>query len=153
SRNARYSVCTRGLRQCSLWRFASNFTFISVAIREVSRCSSPTSLMRSPSAAESSRRASFTGGLLSVEGLDGWDGCAFEVGAEPPVQSDLSGVPGGAPCGSGPGGVPGGGHGGGHGGGLSGGPGGGPGGPGGSRGGVPGGVPGGSRGGVPGGVP
>src|SRR5690606_28910227 len=63
-RNARYSVCTRGLRQCSLWRFASNFAFISVAIQEGSRCSSPTSQMRSPSAAESSRRVSLTGDLF-----------------------------------------------------------------------------------------
>src|SRR5690606_34122558 len=47
------------------------------------------------------RSMSRIGALLDpVEGLDGWDGCAFEVGAEPPVQSDLSGVPGGAPCGS-----------------------------------------------------
>src|SRR5690606_690692 len=110
---------------------------------------------------------SLTWGLLSVEGFDGWDGCAFEVGTEPPVQSDLCAPRGGVQRGSRGGvqrgsrsGVPGGGLSGG----LSGVPGGalsccrsgGPGGPCGSRGGglggAPGGDPGGSRG-VPGGFP
>src|SRR5690606_6340059 len=72
---------------------------------------------------------SLTGGLLPVEGLDGWDGCAFEVGAEPPVRGG-PGVPGGVPGGlggpgGGPGGSLGGGQGGGPGGGVSGGRGGG----------------------------
>src|SRR5690606_10438920 len=100
------------------------------------------------------------GELLLVEGLDGWDGCAFEVGAEPPVQSvlsgGLSGCPGGGlgcrwrssehPWPGSRGGSRGGGlsgcSGGGAGGGVGGSRGGGPGGPGGGLGG-----PGGGKGG------
>src|SRR5690606_25512056 len=81
------------------------------------------------------RRGSFRD--LPVEGLDGREGCAFEVGAEPPVQSVLSVLFGGP--GVSDGGVPGGADGG-PGGGVSGGV-----VPGGSRGG-PGVVPGGGKG-------
>src|SRR5690606_53655 len=104
---------------------------------------------------------------VSVAGFDGWDGCVFEVGAEPPVQSDLCAPRGGVQRGSrgdvqrgSRSGVPGGGLSGGlsgvPGGALGGSRSGGPGGSGGSRGGclggAPGGDPGGSRG-VPGGFP
>src|SRR5690606_25510979 len=92
------------------------------------------------------RRASLIGGLLPVEGFDGWDGSAFEVGAEPPVRGGPGGVPGGP---GGVGGGPGGSLDGVPGGGLSGGPGGG-GGDGGGGGGL-GGGPGGGDGGGPGG--
>src|SRR5690606_6521995 len=78
-----------------------------------------TRVISAPSHPPPKASRSLNGGLLPVEGFDGWEGCAFEVGAEPPVQSVPGGVPGG--FGGTPVGVPGGGPGdGGPGGGLSG---------------------------------